>query len=75
MKLSNLQAMMLVQTLRDTLVIKDSNNIFTFNLEQRNKLANNIFNQQSKELVELEDDGLDLIPIGTSDEGKPQDEA
>lgn len=74
MKLSNLQAMMLVQCLRDSLIIKDSNNVFTFNLEQRTKLANDIYNQQSKDLVDLEENELDLAPVGPQSEDKTQDE-
>lgn len=61
MRLSNLQAMMLFQTLRDSCVVGDKNNIFTFNREQRVKLAEDIMNQQNKDLVELE--VTDLVPL------------
>lgn len=61
MRLSNLQAMMLLQIARDSIVVADKANIFTFNREQRKTLTQDILNQQSKDLVELETD--DLVPL------------
>jgi hypothetical protein len=68
MRLSNLQAMMLYQTLRDSIVVADKANIFTFNREQRKELAESILNQQNRDYVELDVD--DLVPLHTTDEGK-----
>jgi hypothetical protein len=62
MKLSNLQAMMLFQTLRDSCVIADTANIFTFDAKQRKKLAEEIMNQQSREAVDL-DITEHLVPL------------
>ncbi len=73
MKLSNLQAMMLFQVLRDSCVIADKANIFTFNAEQRKQLAQDIMNQQSRGLVELDED--DLVPLHPSNEGEVQTNA
>ncbi len=61
MRLSNLQATMLFQTLRDTCVIADSANVFTFDVKQRTKLCEDIMNQQSRGLVEL--DKADIVPL------------
>lgn len=67
MRLSNMQAMMLFQTLRDSCVVSDKNNIFTFDAATRKKLAEDIISQQNKELVELDD--IELVPLhGDSDE-------
>jgi hypothetical protein len=67
MRLSNLQALMLFQTLRDTAVIADAANVFTFDREQRLKLAQDIINQQSKELIEL--DTKHLVPLQENQTG------
>ena len=64
MRLNNLQAMMLFQTLRDSCVIADTANIFTFNAQQRRDLAEAIMNQQSKDLVDL-DISEHLIPLNS----------
>lgn len=73
MRLSNLQAMMLLQIARDTAVIGDKQNIFTFNREQRLKLIEEIMNQQSRSLIELEVD--DLVPIHENQQGLQKDES
>jgi hypothetical protein len=61
MRLSNLQAMMLLQIARDSTVVADKANIFTFNRDQRLSLIQEIYNQQNKDLVELGEDGL--VPL------------
>lgn len=61
MRLSNTQAMMLFQILRDSCVIDDKAGLFTFGVVQRRKLAQDIINQQSEELIELGED--DLVPL------------
>jgi hypothetical protein len=59
--------MMLVQIARDSCVINDKANIFTFNRDQRAKLVEDVFNQQNRGLVELEVD--DLVPLHERQEG------
>lgn len=55
MRLSNKQAIMLVQLLRDTLTIKDEKPaIFTFVYNQRAQMYNEILSAQTDELVELD---------------------
>lgn len=67
MRISNLQATMLFQILRDSCVIADKANIFTFSTYQRKQLAEDILNQQSRDLVELDTD--DIVPIHNTREG------
>lgn len=54
MKLTARQAMVLLQTLRDTLPFSDGGGHFTFAGEQRTKIYNEILGQQDNVLIELD---------------------
>ena len=54
MKLTARQAMVLVQTLRDTLPFSDGGGHFTFAGDQRTNIYNEILQQQDNVLIELD---------------------
>jgi len=57
MKLSNRQALIMFEIVKGSLNIADRTdmNIFSYNYQQRLELVNQIINQQSDELIELQD--------------------
>ena len=57
MKLSNKQALIMFEIVKGSLNIADRTdmNIFAYNYQQRLELVNQIINQQSDELIELQD--------------------
>ena len=57
MKLSNRQALIMFEIVKGSLNIADRTdmNIFSYSYQQRLELVNQIINQQSDELIELQD--------------------
>lgn len=54
MRLSNAQALVLFEIAKDSLRLSDGGNIFTFSIETRSQIVNQIINQQDNEIIDLD---------------------
>lgn len=67
MIITNKQAMIMFDTLKETLKLHDNGNIFTWDYETRKQMVNVIINQQSNLLINLDkEEIIDDDPTDTT---------